>query len=211
MAKQKVRGIGVNDIRGVSTTEMYKVWASILDAVVGKRNSENPSSADLIYTADDSWLILSNFKKWFDLQPYKYFPEYVLDSVWLNCSRNRHFSPDTSAYVPYQLANFFAQPKLTYKNKMLGVDETASKTYHVDSAILKYREGVSSDELTQTFAVELDAHIQYLRFKSRSLDYICKNYELDERLFIVIDLVQDKLQCHIDNRIELKKLYDLFS
>lgn len=203
---RKVQGIGISDVkvRCISKTKVYATWRTMLCMVVGKHGG-TPAG----YTIDEAWLKLSNFKKWYDVQPLKDIPNYILDSYWLNCSQARHFSPETTTFLPPQLVHFMQ--KTNNQEQLLGIFKTDSGKYRAASGCTRIFASTSDMPSRASFVSMIDAHMDYLKFKIEILNHIRKTFVLDERLFVVMDLIVDKLQYHIDNRVVLEDLYDLFN
>lgn len=97
--KNLVFGFGVNDLDGVSRTEIaYCTWTSMLRRCYSsKYHIEKPTY--MRCTVCSEWLLLSNFKKWFDLN---YVEGFQLDKDIL-ITGNKLYSPDTCCFVPHYL------------------------------------------------------------------------------------------------------------
>lgn len=95
-----VYGIGINDLeesikKNGKFIPVYSAWKSMLQRCYCSATvQKNPTYQEC--TVHPDWLILSNFKKWFDLN---YVPKFHLDKDIL-VQGNKTYTPETCSYVP---------------------------------------------------------------------------------------------------------------
>ena len=192
----KVAGIGINDsLTKVAGNPVYAQWTNILHQIKLK-----PSE----YSICDEWKYFSKFAEWVSKQ--NKLEKYRLDTNWLSCNTSkRHFSPETAVFIPATLSHLFLVPSNRDVRLPLGV--VAFKRGFMLPGGVRQRSGAPGT----LFATPLDAHIEYLIAKRSTLLKVRDTYVLDERLDIMIALVLDVLEDHINTRTELKNLSDLFN
>lgn len=117
----KVYGKGINDIYNVSK-RCYRVWTEMLKRCYDEKYHHRENSY-IICEVCDEWLILSNFKRWFD---ENYVEGYELDKDILG-KGSKIYSPSTCCFVPKQLNNLI-KGEFKRKNDLpKGVEMRGSK------------------------------------------------------------------------------------
>lgn len=91
----KVFGVGINDIKGVTSTKLYTTWHSMIRRCYSEVYHKRKPSYTLCYVCDN-WLRLSGFKVWFD---ENYVEGLELDKDIL-VEDNRLYSSDTCCFIP---------------------------------------------------------------------------------------------------------------
>ena len=94
----KVFGVGINDIKGVTSTKLYTTWHSMIRRCYSGVYRKRKPSDTLCYVCDN-WLRLSSFKVWFD---ENYVEGLELDKDIL-VEDNRLYSSDTCCFIPKTL------------------------------------------------------------------------------------------------------------
>ena len=98
-AKHLVLGVGVNDLDVCARGNIcYEIWHSILQRTVDEKYKLlNKAYKDA--SICDEWLLLSNFKAWFD----EYYVEgYCIDKDLLGL-KSKVYSPDTCCFLPAEI------------------------------------------------------------------------------------------------------------
>lgn len=91
-------GTGVCDIKGVSATNAYSVWHSLMRRSYSSVYKESkPAYWDV--TANKDWHLFSNFLDWYDSN---YVEGWVLDKDIL-VKGNREYGPNTCCFVPAEI------------------------------------------------------------------------------------------------------------
>lgn len=96
--KKPIFGIGINDLILCKGSKMYKVWFNMIRRCYDSRfHIKNPTYKNC--SVHKEWLILSNFKVWFDCN---YKENYELDKDIL-VKGNKVYSPETCCFVPKEI------------------------------------------------------------------------------------------------------------
>lgn len=142
-AKHLVLGRGINDLNiCVLGNKCYEIWHSILQRTV---NEKHKSSHKAYKDASicDEWLLLSNFKKWFDVH---YVEGFCIDKDILGLN-SKVYSPDTCCMIPNEINASITREKfkrelpmgvMKYKDKFkavcrlkwLGIFDTAEDAHN---------------------------------------------------------------------------------
>lgn len=102
-----VHGFGLNDMKGKckdgnKQAKFYTAWKHVITRCYSPTfHKDNPTYVGC--TVCEEWLILSNFKKWYDKN---YIEGYQLDKDIL-VEGNKVYSPETCVYVTPQLNSLF--------------------------------------------------------------------------------------------------------
>lgn len=119
--KNKVDGLGVNDIDYISTSKCYRKWKSILERTsptYSRKAYENVSICE-------EWRTFSNFKRWFD---ENYIEGFAIDKDLLSSPENKIYSPQTCCFLPRIINNAI---KKFQTDKPIGISECSKGRYHV--------------------------------------------------------------------------------
>lgn len=125
-ARRLVFGVGVNDVSDCANgNTCYEIWHSILQRTVNEKyKSSHKAYKDA--SVCDEWLLLSNFKKWFDKH---YIDGFCIDKDLLGFN-NKIYSPDTCCMIPSEINNALTRKKrerelpigvMKYKDKFKAV------------------------------------------------------------------------------------------
>ena len=125
-AKRLVLGVGVNDIDVcASGNTCYEIWHSILQRTVDEKyKSLHKAYKDA--SICNEWLLLSNFKVWFDEH---YVEGYFIDKDLLGL-KSKVYSPDTCCFLPAEISSAITRGKferelpigvMRYKNRFKAV------------------------------------------------------------------------------------------
>lgn len=98
-AKHLVLGVGVNDLDVCAIGNIcYEIWRGILQRTVDEKYKLlNKAYKDA--SICDEWLLLSNFKAWFDEH---YVEGYCIDKDLLGL-KSKVYSPDTCCFLPAEI------------------------------------------------------------------------------------------------------------
>lgn len=100
--KEKLYGVGINDLYETQGTVMYRTWKDMLERCYTNRN---PGYKDC--TVCEEWKTISNFKKWFDANYKKGFH---LDKD-IKITGNREYSPEACMYIPPEINMLFTRTR----------------------------------------------------------------------------------------------------
>jgi hypothetical protein len=175
ISKHKVYGVGIADIK-CNEYKCSKVWHSMLQRCYdSKYHNRYPTYKDC--TVCDEWLLLSNFKKWFD---ENYIEGYVLDKDIL-FTGNKVYSPETCCFVPHEVNEMIHSIKKRelplgvhfHKNRYCACLNTKSKRIYLG----RYKTKEEASEI-------------YLAYKKEyMLEIICNLYnekKISERIYNAI-------------------------
>lgn len=97
--KHLVLGVGVNDLDScVCNDKCYSIWHSILQRTISKKFKLSQKSYTNA-TICDEWLVLSNFKKWYDEH---HIDGFSIDKDLLS-HQNKEYSPNTCVFLPNEI------------------------------------------------------------------------------------------------------------
>lgn len=114
--KKVVLGLGFNDMLNTRGQKFYDTWFQMLKRCYdAKFHTKNPTYVDCVVC--DEWLILSNFKKWFDEH---YVEGWALDKDIL-VKGNKVYSPETCCFVPQEISSAMSYRKKSKKQYPIGV------------------------------------------------------------------------------------------
>lgn len=160
-------GVGINDMTSEEirpngkNAKFYATWSSCLQRCFSKSwHSMYPTYKDC--TVAEEWLLLSNFKKWFDAN---YIEGYQLDKDFL-VAGNKHYSPETCVFIPQQVNSFICTGTNSKRGHLLGSVVQNGKFYsRVMNPFTKKMVHLG------VFDTELQAH---LAWKSQKHEYAIK-------------------------------------
>lgn len=168
--KHTLYGFGINDLDDITTNEpSYLHWREMIKRCYDeKRLKKHPNYIGC--TVCEEWRYFSNFKKWFD---DNYVEGWALDKDIL-VKGNRHYSPQTCAFVPQVINSLFASLKSRRYGLPLGV--------HYSKRLRKYRVDITKDgkkiylglftdveEAFLVYKMEKEKHIKELADKYKDL------------------------------------------
>lgn len=104
MKRNKVYNMAINDSGIRSKEKIVILWRDMLQRCYDT-NFQKKNSTYIGCTVCDEWLLLSNFKKWFD---ENYIEGYALDKDIL-VKGNKVYSPNTCCFVPKEINALFVK------------------------------------------------------------------------------------------------------
>lgn len=179
-----VAGWGVNDVdyevqryktvNGVKKLEWvcpyYKDWKGMVYRCHDLKFQEN-NRTYVGCTICEDWKYFSNFIKWVDSQPNRY---------WQNCSPdkdfilfgNKHYSPETVVYIPKKLNSFITDRKAKRGEFMIGVTPNyyGAKTPFVAQCCNPFNTERKSNYVG-CYSTELEAHKAW---QAKKHEYACR-------------------------------------
>lgn len=113
-----ILGVGINDCNESSSKPSIK-WRQMLERCYStKLQKREPTYKDC--TICEEWLILSNFKKWFEDPVNGYKDGYELDKDIL-IKGNKVYSPSTCCFVPHKINQLLVKKRQRRSNLPIGV------------------------------------------------------------------------------------------
>lgn len=97
-SKGLVRGWGINDLYGDSTSKCYFYWDAMLMRCCDEKKRDKFKCYEKVGICEE-WKYLSNFKKWFD---ENYIEGFVIDKDLLS-GNDKIYSPKTCCFIPQYL------------------------------------------------------------------------------------------------------------
>ena len=164
-------GVGINDLpRGSISSDrrayhFYDAWRQTLNRCYV---SDNKNYTDVAVC--DAWLVLSNFKEWYDQQYY--VEGWHLDKDIL-VPKNRIYSPETCRFVPKEVNSLLTGYNKSKRSEAIGVDFLKSK---YRARVTTYKE---SGKHLGYFDNELEAHNAYRVAKSDHIKDVVTQLAID--------------------------------
>lgn len=194
--------VGVNDLpRGSCSDDkgnslpFYKTWTSMLYRCFSeKKQEERPTYKDC--TVCNEWLLLSNFKKWYDSQ-YKEEGWHLDKDILV--PNNKVYSPTTCRFVPSNINNLLIGRGRSRGKHLIGVswhkDRRKYQLSYGKSNVLQKRKEL---KLKGRYTSEIEAHNAYRYIKSLVIvDTITQlkldHPKLDSDILAALQLRADKL------------------
>lgn len=146
--KNKVKGLGVNDIDHISTSKCYRKWKSILERTSSTYNHKAYENVSVC----KEWLTFSNFKRWFD---ENYIDGFAIDKDLLSPSENKIYSPQTCCFLPRIINNSIKKFKT---DKQIGIKHCSNGRYrvvlsaHAKQTLVGYYNSLEEARLAYKFA-----------------------------------------------------------
>ena len=176
--KGKIYGKGINDLNSPISCngihfKFYQSWKSMFCRCYDSNfQKKNPTYKDC--TVCDEWLLLSNFKEWFD---ENYIEGYALDKDIL-VKGNKVYSPDTCCFVPSEI-NALLTKRQNYRGELpIGV------TIHNDS--FNYRATINLNgkkrKYLGCFSTPKEAFEVYKKAKEEYIKGIAEKYYKEESI-----------------------------
>ena len=155
--KKLVYGFGINDCgETIYKEKAYKIWNDMLARCYSYNVKHKHPTYQSCICCDD-WRYYSNFKKWFDEQPYR--DGYHLDKDIL-IQDNKVYSPNTCCFVPSYINSLIVYKSKNNGDLMRGVSkEKGQKSYRASCCVNKRNIHLGS------FKTEKEAHEAYKRVK----------------------------------------------
>ena len=119
--KNRVHGLGINDIDYHATSPCYRKWKSILERTSPTYSRKAYRNVSIC----EEWLTFSNFKQWFD---ENYVEGFAIDKDLLSPSDNKIYSPQTCCFLPRIINNAI---KECPTDKPIGIRSWAKGRYRV--------------------------------------------------------------------------------
>lgn len=115
--------VGINDIDNACNEPYYKYWSRMIKRCyyINRLSQRNTYSSCSVC---EEWLLLSNFKKWFDKH---YVEGWELDKDIL-VKGNKIYSPNTCCFVPQDVNKLFTRHECLRGDLPIGVSKTNSIT-----------------------------------------------------------------------------------
>ena len=158
-----VFGIGINDFkdqihRRTIQYQCYTTWNSMIRRCYSKVFHQKVNTYQDC-TVCDEWLLLSNFKEWFD---ENYIEGYALDKDIL-VKGNKVYSPDTCCFVPSEI-NALLTKRQNYRGDYpIGVTKNGNKFYsYLNKKDKRIKIGSFNDSINAFFAYKT-AKEQYVK------------------------------------------------
>lgn len=181
--RKLVQGFGINDVDYLThitknssiiwRCPIYGYWSRMLERVFCKiKHSKNPTYIGT--TICEEWKYLSKFREWVLNQPNKDWENCELDKDLL-FTHNKHYSPNTCAFIDKSLNKFLLDNKAKRSNNLIGA------SFHIHQR--KFRASIKvplEKRVTKhlgTFDTELEAH---LAWQARKHEYACQLADLQE-------------------------------
>ena len=172
MAKQTKRlvcGVGVNDLTGPvykngSNLKFYDTWIHMLNRCYSEKyQTKKPTYRGC--SVCDGWLLLSNFKVWFDAN---YRDGMSLDKDIL-VQGNKVYSPETCRFVPGYVNTLLTDAGAIRGELPLGVSarKPNPKTSRVNTTYMARCSDGHGGELTRTFKTVAEARQWYTTTKKK--------------------------------------------
>lgn len=99
--KRIVCGVGINDLKLSSRSEIYQIWISMLERCYIESEQEKRPTYKGCKVCDE-WLKLSNFKAWVESSDSGFIHGHRLDKDIL-VKGNKIYSPNTCCFVPHAI------------------------------------------------------------------------------------------------------------
>lgn len=173
--KKLIYGIGVNDIDININVDgrnllFYDTWHRMLERCYSiKRQVSDPTYKEC-YVCDE-WLLLSNFKKWFD---ENYVEGFALDKDIL-VENNKVYSPDACRFVPQYLNNL-----IVGRNKSNGLP--LGVVVNNGSYMARVHDNGCGKVLNKTFKTVEEASTWYSETKKRIVKQQAQRAFLDNAI-----------------------------
>jgi hypothetical protein len=132
-----------------------------------KRRHKNESYADTYVVSH--WLRFSNFKKWVDEQPNKYWQNCNLDKDLLAQDKN-YYSPETCIFISQQI-NLFIRIKPRNDDRLIGVSKSKVRGKYEAKCNNPFSQKASKEDYLGYFNDPMDAH---LAWKAKKHEIACK-------------------------------------
>ena len=168
--KGKIYGKGINDLNcpiscnGIHY-KFYQVWKSMFRRCYSLIfHTKQKTYSDC--TVCDEWLLLSNFKRWFD---ENYIEGYCLDKD-IRVHGNRIYSPQTCCFIPKEINTIFITNKRIRGEFVIGVSHNGS---NYTATLLKWGKTC----YLGVFATEEEAFLAYKREKESFIKEVANKYK----------------------------------
>lgn len=160
-----VYGVGVNDLfEKVIDTNYYKKWICMLNRCYHPTQYNHSKSYRDVSVCKE-WLILSNFKRWFENPENGYQEGYQLDKDIL-VKGNKEYAPDKCCFVPREINDIVS--KHNYKRKknlpvgVVKIKQKGNKCYRADIGRRTIGYFYSIDEAFFAYKKEKETRIKNL-------------------------------------------------
>lgn len=152
-AKRLVYGVGINDIQDCAIgNTCYEIWHGILQRTVNEKyKSSHKAYKDA--SICDEWLLLSNFKAWYDEH---YIEGWCIDKDLLGLNTKK-YSPETCCFVPIEINSALTREKFS-RGLPIGVMKKKGKFI-----------AVCRHKFLGTFNTVKDAEKAYLKEKKKRI------------------------------------------
>lgn len=151
----------------------------------------------------EEWLTFSNFKKWMEQQEWE---GRALDKDFL-VEGNKIYSPATCVFIPSKLNNFIITNGRSRGQYPLGVCYRKKPKDMVNEYRKPYRSKINN--LTGVLvhlgyhSTPEEAHQRYLQEKLKQCEEYLIEFNQEDSIIKGLTRIKDKIQCHIDNNLEL--------
>lgn len=146
--KNRHGALGINDLELHVTSVCYRKWHSILERTAPSYNRSTYEHVGIC----DEWLILSNFKKWFD---ENYVEGSAIDKDLLSSPDNKIYSPRTCCFLPRIINNAI---KKFPTDKPIGIRDWSNGRYrvvisaHAKQTLIGYYDSLEDAQLAYKLA-----------------------------------------------------------
>lgn len=166
--KRLLYNCAINDLdETIDNAKFYSHWKGILNRCFNENLHKKYTTYDDCEVCSE-WLLLSNFKKWFD---ENYIEGYQLDKDIL-VKGNKLYSPQTCCFVPRNINTLLTKSNSSRGKCLIGVTFNKSKG--------KYEAHVNINGKTRHFGGftnEYDAFIKYKNEKEKEIVRIANEYK----------------------------------
>lgn len=155
----------------------YRDWTDMVRRCFDtKLHERSPSYKGCTIT--EEWRHFSNYIKWVNSQPNKYWQNCTPDKDLLVIG-NKHYSPETVVYIPHNVNSFVTDSKSSRGDLMLGVTLTGNigKPYRArcNNPITKKLDNIG------VFQTEIEAHLAWKLYKHNIAAHLSLS-QSDERI-----------------------------
>ena len=164
-----VYGVGINDLYGQTTQngkqiKVYVVWRYMLERCYSESLQKKFPSYKGCSVCPE-WLLLSNFKEWFDI-PYR--DGMALDKDIL-VKGNKVYSPRTCRFVPHHINSLMTDAGTIRGELPLGVSaqKPNPKTGRISTTYTAFCWDGHGKKLTRTFKTVAEARQWYITTKKK--------------------------------------------
>lgn len=175
---KKVCGVGINDtdIKKREMLKCYDAWKNMIQRCYNPKIQEEYPTYGGCYVCEE-WLLLSNYKKWYDTN---YIENYHVDKDLL-VLRNKVYSPQTCRFVPESINNLIIDSAKSRGDLMIGVTDYShynknnpfyATCNQFNSKTGKYKKS----RHIGYYSTELEAHEAYKLVKERTVKEVATYY-----------------------------------
>lgn len=164
--KTPIFNIGINDLSYSKRTAAYRAWIQMLRRCYNKKEHSNHNKTYSDCSVVNTWLLFSNFKKWFENPNNGYISGYHLDKDIL-VKGNKIYSPETCCFVPSKINSLFTKRAADRGLYPIGVTKVKSGRYWARLGERRLGLGVfdTPEEAFNAYKIAKEQHIKELADK----------------------------------------------